>query len=755
MSQTKFTQVNFSLNGLISQIELGQIGLPEIQRPFVWSNRKVRNLFDSMFKGYPVGYFLFWQTGADGAHKQIGDGNKQVVPNLLVVDGQQRLTSLFAVVKGATIIDENYKTRRIEISFCPGTAEFQVANAATRRDPEFIANISEIWSPSADLFGIVDVFLKKLREYREGKDETLAESEVQIIKGRISQLSSLINYPFTALVISQDAEPEEVSDIFVRINSQGERLDEADFILTLMSVHWDEGRKQLEDFARRAKQPSLAGSSPYNHFIEPSPDQLLRVSAGVGFNRAVLQYVYSLLRGKDLQSKIFAVETRDKNFEIFRNAQERVLNIQNWHDHLHVLQQAGFRGSHMISSEMTVIYSYLLYLVGKFVYKVKKADLDDIIARWFFMSSLTGRYTNSPESAMERDLTNLSGEGRFLTWLEQNLKVELTDDFWKLSLPNALATPRTTGPRQYAYLASQNLLGVKVLYSKKRVSDLLDPAIKAKKKGAEHHHLFPKAYLKETEITEKPREYNQFANQALVEWSDNISISSKDPKKYAPAIEEIFPEEEINRMYTDHALPPRWFEMEYWDFIAARQKLMAQVIRRGYQALSKSAESSSAIPPISHPPVEEIISSGEGIRTEFKSTLRVNLHTGEKDIRMELAVLKTIAAFLNSQGGYLIIGVDDSGHALGLDKDAFSNEDKMNLHLVNLIRDKVGSEHMLHIQPRFLDYQGKRILLVVCSPAHSAVFVKSGNDEQFFIRSGAATTDLPPSRIQQYIAGRF
>ena len=94
MSETLFTQVQYSLDGLMSQVQMGQIGLPEIQRPFIWKNIKVRDLFDSMYRGYPVGYLLFWQNGFADGHKVIGADEKQMVPQLLVVDGQQRLTSL-------------------------------------------------------------------------------------------------------------------------------------------------------------------------------------------------------------------------------------------------------------------------------------------------------------------------------------------------------------------------------------------------------------------------------------------------------------------------------------------------------------------------------------------------------------------------------------------------------------------------------------------------------------------------------------
>ena len=120
MTDTLFKEVHYSLGNLIGDIGLGRIGLPDIQRPFVWSNAKVRDLFDSMYRGYPVGYFLFWQTGAEGVDtKVIGDTNKQKAPSLLIVDGQQRLTSLYAVIRREAVLRENFEREHIRIAFRP------------------------------------------------------------------------------------------------------------------------------------------------------------------------------------------------------------------------------------------------------------------------------------------------------------------------------------------------------------------------------------------------------------------------------------------------------------------------------------------------------------------------------------------------------------------------------------------------------------------------------------------------------------
>jgi len=194
--------------------------------------------------------------------------------------------------------------------------------------------------------------------------------------------------------------------------------------------------------------------------------------------------------------------------------------------------------------------------------------------------------------------------------------------------------------------------------------------------------------------------------------------------------------------------------MEYPDFLARRRELIASVIADGYKRLSEGEQPSDKDRPV--PTLEELLGDGETTTVEFKSTLRVNLHTGQKDPRMELMCLKTIAAFLNSaKGGTLIIGVRDDATPLGIEADQFPNEDNMNLHLVNLINDKLGRQTGLYIHPRFEDSDRHRVLAVECWPSKLPVFVKDGNVERFYIRTGAATSELTASQVQQYIEQRF
>lgn len=581
---TLFKEVSYNLATLIQQIDIGIIGLPDIQRPFVWPDTKVRDLFDSMYKGYPVGYFLFWANANVEHTKGIGTSIKQKHPNLLIVDGQQRLTSLYAVIKAQEIIRENYTKATIVIAFNPLEAKFEIPDASIRKNPRYFQNISQIWQPNINIIKLINEFLQNLKKTVE-----LTDNEEENIQNAFMQLKNLESYPFSALELSTNITEEQVADVFVRINSQGKTLNQADFILTLMSVFWEEGRKELEEFCRLCRLPSKDAASPFNYLIDPDPDQMLRTSVGLAFRRARLQYVYSILRGKDLDTGIFSADRRDNQFELLKVAQTKSLNIVNWHEFIKAVKQAGFARQDYISSKNNLLFAYIFFLIGREDFKMDLYALKKLIGKWFFMSSITGRYTGSQETAMEIDLARLRGlttADEFQNVLNDIIASQLTPEFWDITLPMDLSTSSSTSPSLYAYYAALYVLGANGLFSKLKVSDLLQEGLRSKKSALERHHLFPKAWLHKIGVTEQ-RETNQIANFALVEWSDNISISDKSPTDYLPAYLSRLSEDEKNKMYYWHALPENWEQMKYEDFLVERRKRIAQVVKDAYMNISK------------------------------------------------------------------------------------------------------------------------------------------------------------------------
>ncbi|HXF97934.1 MAG TPA: DUF262 domain-containing protein [Gaiellaceae bacterium] len=750
MSGTVFKKVDYGLNTLVDSIELGEIGLPDLQRPFVWDSVKVRDLFDFMYRGYPVGHLLFWESGAEPGARQIGASAKQLAPRLLIVDGQQRLTSLFAVMKQKPVVTKDYATRRIQIAFRPRDATFAVADATTAKDPAFLADIGEIWA--RPVYQVITEFLERLREAGGlgGHDE-------EVIPAALGRLEGLKSYPFTALVLGADIDEERVAEVFVRVNSQGKNLNQADFILTLMSVFWDEGRAELEQWSRDVRAP---GDPAHNAYIAPDPDQLLRVAIALGFRRGRLEDAYSVLRGRDRATGKVSPELREKQFARLEAAQDKVLDKEVWKEYLQCLLRAGHRSSATISSNLAILYSYAFYLIGKHDYGVPWKQLREVIARWFFMSSLTARYSASPETTVAADLASLpadGGAGGFIARLDEMIAQRLTNDYWEITLPGDLATSASRSPSLFAYLAALNILDAPVLFSKMRVAELFDPALAGGWVKVQRHHLFPRKYLEGLGITDL-KQVNQIANLAVLEWHDNLSISATDPTVYWPAYLDAmrnppggmapFTEPEIESMLHLHALPEGWPEMPFDEFLAERRRLMAGVIREAYERLVHGVP--DAVTTVSWPPspaaVEHLLHAGETTGVELKSSLRADtLNRGVPPKVIEKVVARTVAGFMNAHGGVLVIGVDDDGNPLGLERDLATlgrkDLDGFQQALIGVLSSYLGTDvaasvrvHLTKVGPG-----GHDVALVDCPAYGKPVFLGDGQGKEFHVRAGNTT----------------
>ncbi len=584
----------WTVQQLVSDVAVGRIRLPDIQRPFVWPNAKVRDLMDSMYRGYPVGELMFW-ANQDGEHtRTIGGDTKTQASSMQVVDGQQRLTSLYAVAKGLKVWREDYSRERIVIAFNPLTERFEVPTPIVRKSPEWIADIVSVF---ADPITARSDYLARLASDPTRVVDSETTKHVELAINRLHQLQ---NYLFQVVQIREDVERETVADIFVRINSEGVSLSSADFILTWMSVFWEEGRIQLEEFARNSRFTPAGISeiedrkidwTPHNPYLNVEPGQILRVAVAVGLRRAKLADAYNALRGRNPRTRVIEPAMREIELNRLKIGQAHVLNRVNWDEFLHVLERAGFRSRDMITSKNTVLYSYALWLVGRIDFKVPVDELREVMARWFFMSQITGRYTSSPETRAQEDLGRLEGvpanPAGFVDVLEAQINAAVPSDWWSVTLPDDLNTSSAGAPAYVAYIAALNILDADVLLSTSKIKDWISPTRRTLK-GIEKHHLFPKDYLRTVVGLKATKRINQVANFALVEWSDNITISNKPPSEYWPQELDDKKIEQTRRQRQEewHALPEGWVSMAYEDFLTSRRALMAKVTYEGYRRLT-------------------------------------------------------------------------------------------------------------------------------------------------------------------------
>ena len=589
-----FKPVPWTVQNLVAAVESGALRLPDIQRPFVWEKVKVRDLVDSIYRGYPVGELMFWNLPGDEDAKAIGVDTKTQAAKAKIVDGQQRLTSLYAVMTGEPVVDDEYRREPIRIAFNPFAERFEVQSAAFKKSPEWVPDISTVFESPLKAR---KAFIKRFSESHDLDEE--AEEKLEEVFAR---LHSLRDYTFTVIELQSEIERATVADVFVRINSEGVNLTQADFILTWLSVFWDEGREELEQFSRHSRLTPDAASerestqitwTPKNHYIAPEPGRMLRVVVALGQNRGRLRNAYNALRGRDPRTGEINTHQRDHELEHLKAAQEKALNPTNWDDFLRVLGRAGFRSRKMITSDNTVLYTYALWLIGLTRFNVERTALRDLMARWFFMSQTTGRYTNSPETRIEEDLARFADLGSdspeaFTNEVERVIGTFMTDDFWSIRLPDDFITSSTSAsPAYQAYLAALNILDADLFALDGKVREWMDPSA-ATTKDVEGHHLFPRAYLRdELEITDIKR-INQVANIAPTDWATNNLIADRPPNDYWPEIVRVrrLADKVLNQQQYWHSLPENWESLPYDEFLDKRRHAMALVVRDGFLRLS-------------------------------------------------------------------------------------------------------------------------------------------------------------------------
>ena len=241
----QFDVYSTAVENIISWIKSGEVAIPEIQRPFVWDGTTVRDLLDSLYKGFPVGYIIVWKNPdvklKDGS---ISSGKK------ILIDGQQRVTALQAAIAGLEVTDANYKKKRIRIAFNPQTEEFEVCNPAIEKDVKWIPDVSAVFEAGFKQYKFIKEYCKA-NGLEDGEDD---------IEPTISKLQSIQSISLGVIELSQALSIDDVTDIFIRINSQGVVLSQADFAMSKISSDDKYGgsviRKMIDYFCHFMQRPS-------------------------------------------------------------------------------------------------------------------------------------------------------------------------------------------------------------------------------------------------------------------------------------------------------------------------------------------------------------------------------------------------------------------------------------------------------------------------------------------------------------------
>lgn len=603
MQGEKFTLMQYNISAILGFIEAGDFVIPEIQRPFVWKRAQVRDLIDSLYNGYPTGYIITWKN--PDVHTKDGTvaNGKRVL-----IDGQQRITALMAAVSGLEVLDEDFNKDRIKIAFNPLAKDsdkmFAVQDASHLKDKKWIPDIAEVFRNEFDPFDFAIKYCENNLDVKPNE-----------INNAIMSLKAIANRQIGVIELDHTLDIDEVTEIFIRINSKGTALSQSDFVMSKMASDTIHGgntlRKVVDYFCHLAVKPDFYPQMIKDEEFEkteyaakikwlardnediydPDYGDMLRVSFMYSFDRAKLADLVSLLSGRDFVTREFKDDIVEDSYYKLGEGIKVFINEYNFNQFVLAIKGAGYKSSKQLNSQMTLDFAYMLYLKLLKDTTIPRDQIKHHVQKWFVLSTLTGRYITSPESIMSRDIRLINEKG-FINFFNEVEASVLSDTFWNITLPQNLETTSTNSPAFNTFLAAQVNLNCNSLFMHgTMISDLINIS-------GDVHHIFPKAYLKKNGVDSKGR-YNQVANFTYLDTQVNKAVKDDAPNIYFGKVIEqcentsiafgnIADRDSLMKNLDENAIPQDVIGMtvdDYDAFLVERRKLMAKLVEKYYKGL--------------------------------------------------------------------------------------------------------------------------------------------------------------------------
>lgn len=692
-----------SIRELLDQIGRGEILLPEFQRGYVWNRDQVRGLVQSLYRKHPTGHLLIWRTYKPAAVRDgetARDGH-----SLLLLDGQQRLTTLYVLFKGEAPRFYEGESLFFDLYFNAQTEEFRFwQKSRMENNPAWIG---------------VHEFLSEGLEALLERGDQLDDGRRRVIHGnlgRLSRLSQIGGYTYTVDQVSgDDVSPEQVVEIFNRVNSAGTSLTSADLALAHVCSIWPEAREEMRVFQR---QMAAAGFAMDFGF-------LVRCLAGLATGSVLLEGSFTRTPAEALQAAWGQMKPAFGHLV-------SVLRHEAFIGDLNDLQ------THYVLIPATI---YLARHGGHFPTDAIKHRF----IRWLNLAGLWARYSGSAFTKLQQDVALVTGRDLDPTHeLEEAILRERgrlileAHDLAEAGIGSAVGRLSRIVAR--ARDARDWFTGIRI-YDKAEGRDL----------GPERHYVFDRSLLKSAGFdSERDRKIiNEVANRAVLTQRASPDVRRSSPAEYLPAIQENQPGAlQAQSVPMDRSL---WKPENYLDFLTNRRRLLAQEMNDFIASWRKD--------PIDEQTVRRLIDGGENETVEFKSSLRWDLRESKINKMLEQVVMKTLAGFLNAKGGTLLIGVDDRGAVIGLAADYGTlrkkDRDGFELHLRQLVARDLGEAASVLPTVTFHEIDGEDTCQITVEPSDYPIYVDDQKAAVFYLRTGNATRSLPVDEAVKYIQHRW
>ena len=714
---------------LLDRVENKEIVIPEFQREYVWPLEDAKQLLISIYKGYPTGSLLFWETNNPPEIKNNAvDTQRHGLINV-ILDGQQRLTTLYLLIKGE--IPPYYKESEIlndprHLYFNLLTEEFQFY---TKR----IMESNTLWRGVTDCFNNNeidewDIAEEYINKYKEKANEY--KNITKQIGKSLNNLKNIRNNQYSILSVPQRASISEAIDVFDRVNSKGTKLTDAELVLTHFVGHWAKARMVMKKKIEQLKQ----------HNFEFSLDFMTRCMVITLTDSALFK------RNARLKYDQYTKKEYEQAWEKVNKALDYLIPI---------LQQDALISSTNDLSTNNVLVPIIAYLVNnknRFVGNLRHKFL-----YWMFLAMIWGRYSGQTDQRLDKDVyITLTSDTPI-----DDLVAEIEDQRGRIDVKPSDLVGRAAGHPLYKFLY--------VITKNKEAIDWSNGGTIHGTLGdyysIQSHHIFPQKYLYKNKYNSEnlldKKKVNEIANRAFITRDTNYSIGAKSPAEYLPEVERLYPGAlEKQFIPKDKDL---WTSDNYERFLEKRRELIANEMNKFLNSLYKKEYQEEVEQSTAHmekqseeQKLKETIRQGENNFVEFKATLWYDVKAQKPQQYLEHAIAKTICAFLNSEGGTLMIGVDSEGNIHGLEND-FNTFTKGNPHeafslkFEEIIDNYLGDEFLTDITTSFKKVDRKEIFVIKVLPSKKPVFLQINGQEEFFVRQSHKSHPYSMKEAIEYI----
>ncbi len=709
------------INQILNKIDERQLFVPAFQREYVWRRADAKNLISSLIKEYPTGTMLTWETNnppeLKGDHKY--DPKQGSVK--IILDGQQRITTLYILMTGN--IPPYYKEDEITYDIKPLYVNIETLELEYYKKNMMATN--PLW------IHITDVFKDKVRKRNvveklvELKNGEYIPRELDYkLEDNFHAIRRIRDKEFKEQEVPTEATIKEAIDIFYIVNAAGVNLTDAELALAQISGYWPEARALFKTKLKKLNESGFVFNLDFIIYV------LLGIIHNVGSKMEKLHDSSNNEKVREVWKKL-DLEVLDYVFNILKS--------QAFIDH---------------TKEVNSVYAFVPMIV--YTYKKGTNNLSQIeikkMVKWFYYSQIRYRYISQLPQKLDKDLTIIINETNpfdkllNLIALERNLEIT-ANEFEGVGIQNPL-----WGLMKFYFKSKNAVCFTTGIHIRKNMG---------KKYELEWDHIFPYSVLRDNGYDMNNRIKYQYAqeitNRAVLTSVANRVKSAQSAESYLAEVKEKFPNSlQLQCIPEDSSL---WKLENFEQFLKSRRQILADELNNFLEDITETAADDLKMD------LFEMISAGENNLVEFKTTLRYDMTIGGVNKKLEHAVLKTLAAFSNAQGGTLIMGVNDDMEIIGLDHDFQTlkngTKDEFELHLRNLSNHAYGVEFSSNnLDINFPIVEDNEICVVEIKPWNKPLFTewsdKNGvKSDKFYLRNGNSSPELPTREIASYINTRF